>query len=128
MSSNKPQKSAQSMAKGATAFGAVIWVLSMFTTYAIIPSRGLYAVFALISVVMLLVHLKIAKMSREVEGDPLKKTVTLCIAGFALQLVFFGVLVILGPMDWVKRVFMTVAMFYMLFPVFLYYAAKKHHL
>lgn len=121
----KSKMSAQSMAKGATAFGAVMWVLSMFTNYAIIPFRGLYAFFAVISVVMLLIHLKMAKMSKEVEGDPLKKTVTLAIVGFVLQLVFFGALVVFGPMEWAKRVFMTVAMFYMLFPVFVYYAAKK---
>ena len=129
MKSNGTKKSAYDMTKIATVLGAVIWVLSMFSNYAVVPFRGLYVFFAVLSVVMLVMHLKIAKISRETEGDPLKTMVTLAIVGFVLQLLFFGALVVFGPeaMPWAQRLFMTVAMLYVLFPALVYYNAKKYN-
>lgn len=130
MKSNGTEMSARKMAIIATAVGVVAWVVGFFTYFAFAQFRGLYVFFAVISAVLLAMHIKMANMSRQVEGDPLKKIVTVSIVCFALQLLFFGALAILGPaaVPWAGKVFFIITALYMLFPVFVYYAAKKHGL
>ena len=125
MNENKTKMSAFQLAKTATFIGAIVWVLGLFSNYAIIPFRGLYLFFAVMSVVQLVMSLKIAGISRETEGNPLKTSVTACIVCFVLQLLFFGALVVLGPeaLPWAKRVFLTAVALYIL-PALVYYAAK----
>ena len=126
MKSNGTNVNACKLASIATAIGAVMWVLGMFTNYAIIPFRGLYVFFLVVSVAMLLIQLKLSKISAEVEGNPLKSTVLACIACFALQILYFGALVVLGPetLPWASRVFLTATALYIL-PVLEYYVAKR---
>ncbi|MBR5533598.1 MAG: hypothetical protein IKU62_01970 [Ruminiclostridium sp.] len=126
MKSNGTNMSACKLASIATAVGAVMWVLGMFTNYAVIPFRGLYVFFLVVSVAMLLIQLKLSKISGEVEGNPLKSTVLACIVCFALQVLFFGALVVLGPeaLPWAQRVFLTMVALYIL-PVLEYYVAKR---
>lgn len=127
MNENKTKMSAFQLAKTATFIGAIVWVLGLFSNYAIIPFRGLYLFFAVMSVVQLVLSLKIAGISRETEGDPLKTSVTACIVCFVLQILFFGALVVLGPeaLPWAKRVFLTAVALYIL-PALVYYAAKAN--
>ena len=125
MKSNGTKMGALQLAQIATILGAVTWAAGLFSNYAIIPFRGLYLFFAVMSVVQLVLSLKIAGISRETEGDPLKTSVTACIICFVLQLIFFGALVVLGPeaLPWAKRVFLTAVALYIL-PALVYYAAK----
>ncbi|MBR5792929.1 MAG: hypothetical protein IKY34_07470 [Ruminiclostridium sp.] len=125
MKSNGTKMGALQLAQIATILGAVTWAAGLFSNYAIIPFRGLYLFFAVMSVVQLVMSLKIAGISRETEGDPLKTSVTACIICFVLQLIFFGALVVLGPeaLPWAQRVFLTAVALYIL-PALVYYAAK----
>ena len=125
MKKNESKMGALQLAQIATILGAVTWAVGLFSNYAIIPFRGLYLFFAVMSVVQLVLSLKIAGISRETEGDPLKTSVTACIICFVLQILFFGALVVLGPeaLPWAKRVFLTAVALYIL-PALVYYAAK----
>ncbi|MBQ5583547.1 MAG: hypothetical protein IIU74_02275 [Ruminiclostridium sp.] len=127
MKSNGTKMGALQLAQIATILGAVTWAAGLFSNYAIIPFRGLYLFFAVMSVVQLVMSLKIAGISRETEGDPLKTSVTACIVCFVLQILFFGALVVLGPeaLPWAKRVFLTAVALYIL-PALVYYAAKAN--
>ena len=127
MKSNGTKMGALQLAQIATILGAVTWAAGLFSNYAIIPFRGLYLFFAVMSVVQLVLSLKIAGISRETEGDPLKTSVTACIVCFVLQILFFGALVVLGPeaLPWAKRVFLTAVALYIL-PALVYYAAKAN--
>ena len=127
MNENKTKMSAFQLAKTATFIGAIVWALGLFSNYAIIPFRGLYVFFVVMSVVQLVLSLKIAGISRETEGNPLKTSVTACIVCFVLQILFFGALVVLGPeaLPWAKRVFLTAVALYIL-PALVYYAAKAN--
>ena len=129
MKKNETKMSAFQLAKTATLIGAVVWVLGLFSNYAIIPFRGLYLFFVVMSVVQLVLVNKAGSISRQAEGDPLKKTVTISMACSALQIIFFGALVVLGPeaLPWAKRVFLTVVALYIV-PAFVYYAAKVNKL
>ena len=77
MKSNGTKMGALRLAQIATILGAVVWAAGLFSNYAIIPFRGLYLFFAVMSVVQLVLSLKIAGISRETEGDPLKTSVRL---------------------------------------------------
>ena len=129
MKSNGTKMGALQLAQIATILGAVVWAAGLFSNYAIIPFRGLYLFFAVMSVVQLVLSLKIAGISRETEGDPLKTSVTACIICFVLQILFFGALVVLGPeaLPWAQRVFLTMVALYIV-PAFVYYAAKVNKL
>ena len=115
------------LAKIATLLGAVVWVLGLFSNYAVIPFRGLYLFFVVMSVVQLVLISKAGSISRQTEGNPLKKTVTISMVCSVLQILFFGALVALGPeaLPWAKRVFLTVVALYIV-PAFVYYAAKTN--
>ena len=125
MNENKTKMSAFQLAKTATFIGAIVWVLGLFSNYAIIPFRGLYVFFVVMSVVQLVLVNKAGSISRQTEGDPLKKTVTISMVCSVLQILFFGALVVLGPeaLPWAKRVFLTMVALYIV-PAFVYYAAK----
>ena len=125
MKSNGTKMGALQLAQIATILGAVTWAAGLFSNYAIIPFRGLYVFFLVVSVAMLLIQLKLSKISAEVQGNPLKATVLACILCFALQILFFGALVVLGPeaLPWAQRVFLTAVALYIL-PALVYYAAK----
>ena len=129
MNENKTKMSAFQLAKTATFIGAIVWVLGLFSNYAIIPFRGLYVFFVVMSVVQLVLLVKISGISRETEGDPLKKTATISMLCSVLQLLFFGALVVLGPeaLPWAQRVFLTMVALYIV-PAFVYYAAKVNKL
>ena len=125
MKSNGTKMGALQLAQIATILGAVTWAAGLFSNYAIIPFRGLYVFFVVMSVVQLVLLVKISGISRETEGNPLKTSVTACIVCFVLQILFFGALVVLGPeaLPWAKRVFLTAVALYIL-PALVYYAAK----
>ena len=129
MNENKTKMSAFQLAKTATFIGAIVWVLGLFSNYAIIPFRGLYVFFVVMSVVQLVMVNKAGSISRQTEGDPLKKTVTISMLCSVLQLLFFGALVVLGPeaLPWAQRVFLTMVALYIV-PAFVYYAAKVNKL
>ena len=129
MNENKTKMSAFQLAKTATFIGAIVWALGLFSNYAIIPFRGLYVFFVVMSVVQLVLLVKISGISRETEGDPLKKTATISMLCSVLQLLFFGALVVLGPeaLPWAQRVFLTMVALYIV-PAFVYYAAKVNKL
>ncbi len=126
MKSNGTNMSACDMGKVATIIGALVWAAGLFSNFAFVPFRGLYLFFAVMSVVLLIMCVKIAGISRQAEGDPLKTIVTACILCFVLQILFFGALVVLGPeaLPWAQRVFLTVVALYIL-PALVYYNAKK---
>ena len=125
MNENKTKMSAFQLAKTATFIGAIVWVLGLFSNYAIIPFRGLYVFFVVMSVVQLVLVNKAGSISRQTDGDPLKKTVMISMVCSVLQILFFGALVVLGPeaLPWAKRVFLTMVALYIV-PAFVYYAAK----
>lgn len=122
--------SARRLTNIATILGGAAWVIGFFTYFGLGHLRGIYVFFALVSVVVLALFLKIRTISRQAEGDPLKKGVQISLVCFAVQILFFLAMAVLGPTSVPKAssFFFCFTAIYLLCPVFVNSAAKRYSL
>lgn len=130
MKSNGTKINVRQLAFVSAILGAVAWIVGFFTYFGFSQYRGQYIFFTLVSIVLLVMYLKMAGMSSKLEGNPMKRSVYGSAVCFVLQILFFGALALLGPaaLPWAGSLFFCVTALYLVCPVLVFSAAKKHGL
>lgn len=130
MKSNGTKINVRQLAFVSAILGAAAWIVGFFAYFGFSQYRGLYVFFALVSIVLLVMYIKMAGMSSKLEGNPMKRSVYGSAVCFVLQILFFGALAILGPaaVPWAGSLFFCVTALYLVCPILVFSAAKKHGL
>ena len=130
MKSNERKTSVRRWAILSGVLGGIAWVVGFFAFFAFSQYRGLYVFFALMSIALLVMYIKMAGVSSQTEGAPLKRTLYGSAVCAVLQILFFGALAILGPAAGPKAgsLFFCFTALYLVCPVLIHYGAKKHGL